>query len=626
MSVAGMSTNANSGQVKQQTQKPSLTPPSNSEANPLIGIQPQQPTYQRTKNPQKDKKPVRNYEAELKPPKDPTGCYQHLPPPLSYGGHLEYWTVDEGATTFWNQYGRKVAIKNLIISIGNLTLEFSVWMIWSVVSVLLLEAWEATCMDDTNDLCYYPFNEISDTIHDHPDEYTSTLWLLIATAGLSGATLRTTNSFMIGPSGGRVVISQTGIIAIVAMVLMATALNNTNVSFYYLIVIALITGVGGGAFASSMSNISFFFPKKTEGLPLGLNAGMGNLGVSLLQMIVPGIVSYAAFGKLSIEIDGVYIANAAIFWIPFLVVMLILCWLFMNSLPQHKGAANTPVALSSYYYLEFVGYLGAISAVAVLLATRDYMTIPGLDIVLSFALWFMAVIITVGCMKWIMCWKFLEGAHHNIEKTMVILKMKDTWLIVVLYVMTFGSFIGFSNSFPMLIKEFFPNKDPLDYAWLGPLVGSCIRPIGGWLSDRYGGAKVTHWDIHVMIVATVGVGITVLNSKDNEDIFPLFFALFLLLFITTGVGNGSVFRMIPLIFPNKEHAGPVLGWSSAIAAYGAFIFPMIFKATIAWKVPEWAFFGLTFYYFICLLVNWFFYYKECWGRPCKQKGEDFEQP
>ena len=126
--------------------------------------------------------------------------------------------------------------------------------------------------------------------------------------------------------------------------------------------------------------------------------------------------------------------------------------------------------------------------------------------------------------------------------------------------MTFGSFIGFSASFAMLMKELFVEVNPLYFAWLGPFVGSVARPFGGWLSDKYGGARVTHYDVIVMILATVGVGITLIYADDNPDLFPLFLILFLILFITTGIGNGSTFRMVPIIFKNKEHAGPVLGW------------------------------------------------------------------
>eukprot|EP01083_Nonionella_stella_P000956 2753_1 len=538
-----------------------------------------------------------------------------LPVPFNYTPHLSYWTVAEDAVSFWNKFGKQIATKNLIISIGNLLLAFAIWLIWSVVSVLLLGAYTSTCLDDTNDKCYYQFSSWQADMTEK--EYKANLWLLPATAGLSGATLRLTNSFMVAPSGGRVVISQTTILLLIPMYMLAVALNDTNVSLEYLIVIALITGAGGGAFASSMSNISFFYPKAKQGLALGLNAGIGNLGVSIMQILIPAIVSFAAFGpSASINVDGVYIANAALIWIPFLVIFIILAWFFMNSLPQHPTAGNTAIALAAFYWLEFLGYIGGCIAVVVLIFTRNHMSKPGLDVLLAFIVWFVAVAITVLSMKYLICCGFLKEANANISKTMKVLSMKHTWIMTYLYIMTFGSFIGFSASFPMLIKDLFPERDPLAYAWLGPFVGSITRTFGGWLSDKIGGARVTHWDVIVMILSSVGVGLTVIYAEGNDELFPVFLVLFLMLFITTGIGNGSTFRMVPIIFTNKEHAGPVLGWTSAIAAYGAFVIPLIFQAFIALEIAEWAFFVFAIYYFTCLGVNWWYYYRKNAEIPC----------
>eukprot|EP01084_Bolivina_argentea_P125695 222666_1 len=553
---------------------------------------------------------------ECKPPGE-TGpcCYKALPVPFNYTQHLSYWTVHKDATDFWNDYGKKVATKNLFVSIGNLLLAFAIWLIWSVVSVLLLGAYTATCLDDTNEDCFYHFTSWKADME--LKEYKSNLWLLPATAGLSGATLRLTNAFMVAPSGGRVVISQTSILLLIPMIMLAAALNNTDVSLQYLIIIALITGAGGGAFASSMSNISFFYPKAKQGLALGLNAGIGNLGVSVMQILIPAVVSYGAFGAAaSLNVNGIYIANAAIIWIPFLIIFIVAAWFFMNSLPQHPTAGNTVIALTSFYWLEFMGYFSAGIAAVVLIFTREYMSKPGLDILLAFILWFCAVVITVLGLKYLICCGFLKDAKEKIAGTMKVLSMKHTWIMTYLYVMTFGSFIGFSASFPMLIKILFPQRDPLAYAWLGPFVGSIVRPFGGWLSDKIGGAKVTHWDVVVMIISCIGVGVTVMNAEGKDELFPVFLFLFLVLFITTGIGNGSTFRMVPIIFTNKEHAGPVLGWTSAIAAYGAFVIPIIFKAFIALELAQWAFFIFAIYYSTCLGVNWWYYYRKKAEVPC----------
>jgi NNP family nitrate/nitrite transporter-like MFS transporter len=208
-----------------------------------------------------------------------------------------------------------------------------------------------------------------------------------------------------------------------------------------------------------------------------------------------------------------------------------------------------------------------------------------------------------------------------------------TWL----YVMTFGSFIGYANAFPKLLKDVFgyirvdeagqplaeaiinPNApDILKFAFLGAAIGAAIRPLGGWLSDKWGGARVTHWDTIVMIGSVLACGYTVSlanSSPTPEAYFWPFLLLFILLFATTGIGNGSTFRMIAIIF-SKEQAGPVLGWTSAIAAYGAFLIPKIFATQIKAGTPEYALYGFAAYYLSCLIVNWWFYARKGAERPC----------
>jgi NNP family nitrate/nitrite transporter-like MFS transporter len=209
--------------------------------------------------------------------------------------------------------------------------------------------------------------------------------------------------------------------------------------------------------------------------------------------------------------------------------------------------------------------------------------------------------------------------RENLNTQFAIFKNKHNWIMTYLYVMTFGSFIGYSAAFPLLIRVVFgelpdgtlnPNApDPFAYAWLGPLVGSVARPLGGWVSDKLGGAKVTHWDTVVMIVATIGVAIFVRQASGSdqpEEFFLPFLILFLVLFITTGIGNGSTFRMVPIIFKSSE-AGPVLGWTSAVAAYGAFIIPRVFGQQVDAGTPEYALYGFAIYYFSCLILNWYYY-------------------
>jgi NNP family nitrate/nitrite transporter-like MFS transporter len=199
--------------------------------------------------------------------------------------------------------------------------------------------------------------------------------------------------------------------------------------------------------------------------------------------------------------------------------------------------------------------------------------------------------------------------------------MKHNWIMTYLYVMTFGSFIGYANAFPKLIDDVFgvirvgeqagqaTGMSSAAYIWIGAGVGALIRPVGGWLSDKLGGARVTHWDTIVMIASTIGAGYVVslaLESPDPTRYFFPFLGLFIVLFATTGIGNGSTFRMIGVIF-KKDNRGPVLGWTSAIAAYGAFLIPKIFATQIRAGTPQNALYGFAAYYATCLALNWWFY-------------------
>jgi NNP family nitrate/nitrite transporter-like MFS transporter len=204
---------------------------------------------------------------------------------------------------------------------------------------------------------------------------------------------------------------------------------------------------------------------------------------------------------------------------------------------------------------------------------------------------------------------------------------KHTSVKAVIYTMTFGSFIGYSAAFPLAIKVVFgfqhlevngilthdtlnPNgPSALMYAWMGPFIGALIRPVAGWISDKVGGAKVTQIVSIVMIASALGVAYfmaAAYKSATPEQYFWPFFVLFIILFTATGVGNGSIFRTIAMVF-NAEQAGPVLGWTSAVAAYGAFIIPKVFGEQIKATTPEYALYGFAIFYAVCLALNWWFY-------------------
>ena len=524
----------------------------------------------------------------------------------------ERWEVEDPA--FWESEGKSIANRNLWISIPNLLLAFSVWICWGVISGLIQGLHDA----DPN---MFNFTFGNDGKPLDGNAYKALLYTLPAVAGLAGATTRLPNSFMIAISGGRNVKFMTTLLLILPALGAGFALRNPDTGFLTFIVLAALSGVGGGAFASSMSNISFFFPKRMQGLSLGLNAGLGNLGVAVMQLTIPIVIMYGIFGGTPHQSGDkqIWIENAGFVWVPVLAFCAILAWLFMNNLPQHK-VGSTVSAIGKFLWLELLAYIGA--AVAIFLLILDWGAFPVL--LKIFVILAVAVAVTMTLMRF----ATPKETKDNLVHQFGIFKNKHNWVMTYLYVMTFGSFIGYANAFPKLLKDVFgyirvdelgnplmdaivnPNApDVLKYAFLGAAMGAAIRPLGGWLSDKLGGARVTHWDTIVMIISAVACGYVVSlanSSATPENYFLPFLFLFILLFATTGIGNGSTFRMIAVIF-DKEQAGPVLGWTSAIAAYGAFLIPKIFATQIKAGTPHYALYGFAVYYLSCLALNWWFY-------------------
>ena len=460
-----------------------------------------------------------------------------------FGSVLDIWTPEDKA--FWEREGSAIANLNLWISIPALLLSFAVWMVWSVVVVNL--------------------PNIGFTFT------TNQLFWLAALPALCGATLRIFYSFMVPIFGGRKWTAVSTASLLLPALGIGFAVQDPTTSYPTMVILALLCGFGGGNFASSMANISFFFPKERKGSALGLNAGLGNLGVSAVQFVVPLVITAGVFGVLGgepqtwvkgAETKQMWLQNAGFIWVPFILASTLAAWFSMNDIASAKAS-------------------------------------------------------------------FSDQA--------VVFKRKHNWIMCWLYLGTFGSFIGYSAGFPLLIKSQFPEVDALAYAFLGPLVGAVIRPFGGWLSDKIGGAPVTFWNFLAMALAVGGV-LYFLPSGPSGGNFYGFLAMFMLLFLTSGVGNGSTFRMIPIIFlterlrevagkdeaartqaqrdANKE-AAAVLGFSSAIGAYGGFFIPKSYGTSIAATGgPEAALYVFIVFYITCIAVTWWYYSRKNAPMPC----------
>jgi NNP family nitrate/nitrite transporter-like MFS transporter len=447
------------------------------------------------------------------------------------GAVLTDWRPED--SQFWKKSGRAIARRNLWISIPSLLLSFAIWQVWSVVVAKL-------------PLVGFTFT-------------TDQLFWLAALPGLSGATLRIFYSFMVPIFGGRLWTTLATWSLLIPAVGIGYAVQNPDTPYVVLLILALLCGFGGGNFASSMANISFFFPRAEKGNALALNAGLGNLGVSVVQFLVPLAITAGVFGWLGGEpqaatvggaTSSIWLQNAGFIWVPFIVVSAFAAWFGMNDIASAKAS-------------------------------------------------------------------FAEQS--------VIIQRKHNWIMCWLYTGTFGSFIGYSAGFPLLAKTMFPEVNALSYAFLGPLVGALSRSATGWLADKYGGGRVTFWVFLLMMAGVAGV-LYFLGIRTEPGAFWGFFACFLVLFFASGVGNASTFQMIPAIvrkevdrlMPKVEaeargrqaskEAAAITGFTSAIAAYGAFFIPKSYGTSLALtgsvQTALWGFFA---FYVTCVLITWWFY-------------------
>ena len=531
---------------------------------------------------------------------------------------IKKWDVED--KQFWESTGKKIAYRNLWNSVPSLLCGFAVWLYWGIITVQMLNLG-------------FPFAK-------------SELFTLMAIAGLSGATLRIPSSFFIRICGGRNTIVFTTALLMIPALGTGIALQDQNTPLWVFQLLALLSGFGGGNFASSMSNISFFFPKKQQGLALGLNAGLGNFGVTTMQVLVPLAMTFAIFGGESMVLQNTsgtligkipagseaWIQNAGFIWLVFLVPLVIVGWFSMNNIRADHvspNIGNPIVAMGKIVMMLTIGFTTA--ALGLWLMLPESANGSGFNVPKEVVLVLVVVMTVVGLSK------LPGGIGTSLNRQYKIFGNKHTWVMSIIYTMTFGSFIGFSAAFALAIKVIFGYQhvivdgvmthdlinaggpSALMYAWMGPFIGALIRPVGGMIADKMGGAKVTQIVSIAMVGSALGVAYymkAAYASATPEEYFVPFFILFLILFAATGIGNGSTFRTIAVVF-NKEQAGPVLGWTSAIAAYGAFYIPKVFGEQITATTPEVALIGFAVFYTVCIGINWWFYLRN---------GAEFQNP
>lgn len=465
------------------------------------------------------------------------------------GNWIDEWNPEDKA--FWESEGKYVARRNLVFSIFAEFLGFAVWQLFSIVAALL----PAIGFDFT----------------------AAQLFGLVALPPLVGATLRFPYTFAVGLFGGRNWTIISALLLLIPCVMLGVVVQNPETPYWMFAVAAALGGFGGGNFSSSMANISYFFPNDRKGAALGLNAAGGNLGVGIVQLLVPFVITLGFLGALfggagqireasegsqgqatGVAASEVFVQSAAFFWVPLILLSALCAYFFMNNLNISQASPREQVPVA---------------------------------------------------------------------------RRKHTWIMSYLYIGTFGSFIGFSASFPVLVKSQFPEFSVVWLVALGPIVGSLSRPFGGWLSDKVGGAKVTFWNFVAMVLGVAAVLCFLAVGS-----FAGFFLSFMVLFMTSGIGNGSTYRMIPSIFRTErereatergegakaeatrvgqKEGSFVLGFAGAIGAYGGFFIPQAYKYSIStFGGPQAALMVFIAFYVTCIAVTWWFYSRRNAEIPC----------
>lgn len=379
------------------------------------------------------------------------------------------------------------------------------------------------------------------------------LFWLTAMPGLAGGTLRLVHMFLTPMFGTRLVVSLSTLSLLIPLVGWFYAVQDPGTPYWMLMLLAFLAGLGGGNFSSFMPSTSLFFPKRLQGTALAIQAGIGNFGVSIVQFVTPWIIGFALMGGAAFMGDSQTLTKAGV---------------------------------QSQVYLQ--------NAPAVM--------IP--------------FVFVFGVSAWLMLKSVPVKA--NFAQQFDIFRSRHTWSMTSLYIMTFGAFSGLAATFPLLIKQIYGGfegaPDPLAWAFYGPLVGSAARVVAGPLSDKLGGARVTHWAGLGMLASAVWV--TTLTSPTGLDSFPMFVAGMLTLFFFAGVGNASTFKQMPMLFEPRQ-AGGVIGFTGAIAAYGPFLFGMLFAASFgAFKSATPVFWGLAVFFAFNVALNWWMYARRGAANPC----------
>lgn len=442
---------------------------------------------------------------------------------------LSKWTPED--PQFWDSEGSKIAWRTLTVTTIALIFSFATWFMVSAIAVKLPGIG-------------FKFDK-------------DQLFWLTAMPGLAAGLLRMLHTFLLPIYGSRHVISISTFIKLIPCVGLGLAIMNPTTPFWVFMVLAFTAGFGGGDFSSFMPSTSLYFPKRLQGTALGIQAGIGNFGVSVAQFVTPAIIGVATYGAAEV---------------------------FTKTNPKTKEVLGT-----SEIYLQ------------------------------SAAFWYVPVLIILAIAAWFLIKSIPVKA--SFKEQLDIFKDKHTWFCTITYVMTFGGFSGLAAIFPLLIKTIygdFPNApDPLKYAFLGPLIGAGSRVLFGFVADKVGGAILTTLTGVCLIAGSVTMIQLGLFTPTSVDQFHTFLYFMLFLFFITGMGNAATFRQYPIIFGhNPRQAAGVIGFTAAIAAFGPFIFATSVSAIMkSTGNANGFFYAISAFFTLATIINWWYYNRKGCERP-----------
>ncbi|TDR78477.1 nitrite extrusion protein [Paludibacterium purpuratum] len=445
---------------------------------------------------------------------------------------------------FWLTHGRRIANRNLILSTCALHLNFNIWMMWSMVVVNLPAVGFLLTSQQQ--------------------------FLLVSIPGLVGALMRIAYSWAWSWVGGGTWMALSTLFLLLPALGVAHVVQDIATPFPVLLFIAACCGIGGGASASHLPNISFFFPKAAKGFAMGINAGLGNLGVSVSQLVIALLISVNLFGWSGGEpqiwgqggdVHAVWLQNAGYCWTPFIALMALICLLYAHDMPRLR------------------------------LTPFDQLTA---------------------------------------------MKHRHTWTICLLYLSSYGTFLGLSAAFPLLSHALFPLHNAMGYAFIGPMLCALVRPFGGWLGDHLGGGITTMISNVLMAVGTAGV-LASMPGEAGGGSFWLFLGMVQLIFAAAGIGNGSSYQLAPKVFMHEalqqaaergeteaeayarggRNGALAMNISSVGAAFGGFFIPKSFGNSLTWFnsfVPAFALFFL--FYVLSTLIAWLCYTRRSAAMRC----------